>query len=113
VAARSGPVSFAHASPDKTGRARVVDTDTGLSVAAVALDDVRNDRGLRLAAKIDVEGYQLDVLRGMRGLLTGNRCLLQVEANEQAADALIAYLTDLGSRHTGRIGIDHYFENTR
>mgnify|MGYP006273687299 CR=1 FL=1 len=113
VAARSGPVSFAHASPDKTGRSRVVDTDTGLSVEAVALDDILGDRGLRLAAKIDVEGYQLEVLRGMQGLLTGNRCLLQIEANEQAAFALIAYLTDLGFRHTGRIGIDHYFENTR
>jgi hypothetical protein len=106
-------VNFAHASPDKTGRSHVVDTDIGLSVDAVAPDEVLGDRGLRLAAKIDVEGYRLDVLRGMQGLLTGNRCLLQIEANEQAAGAPIAYLTDLGFRHTGRIGIDHYFENTR
>jgi FkbM family methyltransferase len=111
VAARSGPVSFAYASSDKTGRSRVVDADTGRTVEAIALDDILDNRGLHLAAKIDVEGYQLEVLRGMQGLLTGNRCLLQVEANDQVAEALIAYLAGLGFQHTGQIGIDHYFEN--
>jgi FkbM family methyltransferase len=112
AAERTGIVNFAYGSPDKTGRSRVVDADTGSRVEAVSLDELFADRGLRLAAKIDVEGYQLDVLRGMRGLLTGNQCLLQIEAGYQPDHALLAYLTDLGYRHLERIDIDHYFENT-
>ena len=111
AAARSGTVTFQHGAADKTGRSRVVTSGVGVSVQAVALDDVFDLRGRRVAAKIDVEGYQLEVLRGMRTLLTTNVCTLQVEANERLADDLVAFMTELGFRYTGRIDIDHYFEN--
>jgi FkbM family methyltransferase len=111
VAARTGPVTFQYGADDKTGRSRVVSVGEGVSVPAVALDEIFDLRGRRLAAKIDVEGYQLDVLQGMRRLLTGNVCTLQVEANDRVAGDLIAFMDDLGFRHTGQVDIDHYFEN--
>lgn len=111
AAARSGTVAFHYGAADKTGRSRVVPADSGPTLEAVALDDLFDDRGQRLAAKIDVEGYQIEVLRGMEALLAGNRCFLQIEADDTASADLIAYMTKRGFQYKGRIDIDHYFDN--
>lgn len=118
VGAENRTVAFHLAAADKTGRSRVMDTDAGTTdgattVDAVALDTLFHDRGKRLGVKIDVEGYEIEVLRGMRSLLTDNRCVLQIEADSRVADDLIAYMADLGFRHRGQIDIDHYFDNAR
>lgn len=58
--------------------------------------------------KIDVEGMELDVLRGARETITVCRPVLAVEADrEQQVDALVAFLRDAGYRlwwHRPKLG---------
>jgi FkbM family methyltransferase len=60
------------------------------------LDDLLELDGETIAAKIDVEGHELEVLNGMRRLLERNRCVLLIEAFPVSMDAVFAYLNRLG-----------------
>jgi len=60
------------------------------------LDELLKLDGEAVAAKIDVEGHELEVLRGMRRLLERNRCVLLIEAFPVSRDAVFAYLNGLG-----------------
>jgi FkbM family methyltransferase len=60
------------------------------------LDGLLQLDGEAIAAKIDVEGHELEVLRGMRRLLERNRCVLLIEAFPISRDAVFAYLSGLG-----------------
>ncbi|TCS71309.1 FkbM family methyltransferase [Sulfuritortus calidifontis] len=63
-----------------------------------------------VVAKIDVEGHEAAVLRGMTELLQKNHCLLQIESFGETAETLETLLGD-GYRRLLRIGDDHYFSN--
>jgi FkbM family methyltransferase len=60
------------------------------------LDELLKLNDEAVAAKIDVEGHELEVLRGMRRLLEQNRCVLLVEAFPASRGAVFAYLNRLG-----------------
>ena len=51
------------------------------SVAVVALDDEIDIRASNIAIKIDVEGYELEVLTGAASLLCGNGGYAQIEGH--------------------------------
>jgi FkbM family methyltransferase len=80
--------------------------------AAVALDDAIESGAVRAPTlvKLDVDGNELSVLRGMRRLLSGadRPRALQIEVNPRGSEALLAYLDDLGyseaARHLTRGG---------
>ena len=62
--------------------------------------------------KIDVEGYEQSVIKGMENLLRDNRCLLQVEVFDPNLKAFVTTMDRLGYRLINEIGPDRYFQNT-
>ncbi|MER3427206.1 MAG: hypothetical protein C4334_03760 [Pyrinomonas sp.] len=60
------------------------------------LDRLLPLRGERVVVKIDVEGHELEVLRGMTEFLESNQCLLLVELFGGNVDVAIALLSKQG-----------------
>ncbi|MDQ4095464.1 MAG: FkbM family methyltransferase, partial [Actinomycetota bacterium] len=77
--AAAGKVRFARGW--RATRGRVVPTGGDLEVETVALDDAADRFGTPRLLKIDVEGAELDVLRGARGVLKEARPLVLVEVH--------------------------------
>ena len=65
-----------------------------------------------LIVKIDVEGYEQAVIKGMENLLRNNRCLLQVEVFDPSLEAFVSTMGMLGYRLIIEIGPDRYFQYT-
>lgn len=109
VTAAAGAVPF-HAYPDSsTGQSRVAASPGGLTVPGVRLDDALPLGAERLALKIDVEGHELAVLRGMPSLLAHNVALIQVECWPANVAAVEGLLEPIGFRRIRRIADDHFF----
>ena len=64
-------------------------------------------------AKIDVEGHQLSVLRGMESIIQNLNVLIQVEAFPQDEGDLYNYAGYQGLRIIKKIGVDHYLTNVK
>ncbi|HVJ42416.1 MAG TPA: FkbM family methyltransferase [Dongiaceae bacterium] len=74
-----------------------VEDDKTIPVKSAPIDSLLTFANQRIAIKIDVEGHELQVLYGMKKLLSGNDCFLQVEClNESLATAVRKLLTLLG-----------------
>jgi FkbM family methyltransferase len=70
----------------------------GVEVPCVRLDDMTGARGVRLM-KIDVEGFELQVLQGAQQILARDRPVLYVENDKVAhSPALVEYLWKQGYR---------------
>jgi FkbM family methyltransferase len=83
----------------------------GYEVASVALDAVVPLRDVMIALKVDVEGYEAQVLTGAQQLLSRNGGFAQIEAREDAAAALVAdRMASFGWRFLERYGLDLRFE---
>lgn len=107
---RDGRISFAAGGDRFTGQSRVVPEKTidSKEVEARRLDSLSwPDHGFCM--KIDVEGHEIPVLEGSRGLLERKPWVIQVECLEGKGEGVGAFLTALGGTHTGEIGDDHYF----
>ena len=75
------------------------DNSEKIEVAKRRLDDVLNLSGNTIAIKIDVEGHEYSVLKGMQDLLRNNECGLIMEVwsrNEDNSRAVNALLAGLG-----------------
>lgn len=59
-------------------------------------DDVLSMQNERLAVKIDVEGHEEDVLRGMKNLLTRNTCVMLIESMPARFPTVSTLLHDYG-----------------
>ncbi len=92
-----------------TGQSRVSDSTSSVPVPAVRLDDFLSLDGMKIFMKIDVEGHELNVVRGMAALLRNNDCFLQIEAFDTTRDELSATMAEFEYRCLHRIGSDHYF----
>ena len=57
-------------------------------------DQVLNFKRDNLAIKIDVEGHELNVLKGIQNLLNSNKCILQIEIFGKNFDLVNSYLLD-------------------
>jgi FkbM family methyltransferase len=68
-----------------------------IQVRICRADELLQISNKTIAIKIDVEGYELPVLHGMRRLLTENQCVILVEIFEEAPQAP-EYLYSLGYR---------------
>lgn len=117
AAGASGEVSFgmAHQKSRDVSRIATDDPDAKVdvqTVRAVRIDDIESARGGVVVAKIDVEGYEAEVIRGMNGLLANNACLLQIEVFEPRLDQITAMMASLGFHKIADIGNDRYFRNS-
>jgi FkbM family methyltransferase len=57
-------------------------------------DEVLNFERDSLAIKIDVEGHELNVLKGIQNLLKSNKCIIQIEIFEKNFNSVNSYLID-------------------
>lgn len=80
-------------------------------VAVVPLDSVLDCEGLRIAMKIDTEGYEGQVLQGMRHLLSRNQCVMQIECWDQNQAAFRERLRGLDLKVEHQIFWDFYVRN--
>ncbi|MGE0650807.1 MAG: FkbM family methyltransferase [Alphaproteobacteria bacterium] len=88
------------------------DIHSEFMVDVLPLDNLLPYRGRTIIMKIDVEGSESRVLRGMRQVLANNRCFLQVEClSDQDQVAFRALLDELDLRVVTRIGEDTFVTN--
>ncbi|MDB4796446.1 FkbM family methyltransferase, partial [Akkermansiaceae bacterium] len=66
------------------------------SVDVVSIDDFLPEKGKTIMIKIDVEGFELDVLKGLRETLLENTCFLAIEIFEQQYAKCEEFLGSLG-----------------
>ena len=112
AAESAGTLMLAPSGNANRGMSRIeADAQGGYDVAAVALDEVVPLRDGVIALKIDVEGFEAQVLTGAERLLSGNCGFAQIEAREDAAAARVAErMAALGWRFLERHGLDLRFE---
>lgn len=97
------------------GGTRVVEIDQPHHAVcrSVRVDRQFDLAGKLLVIKIDVEGHEVATLEGLEGLLAQNRCLIQVEADEEVSPGSLEKVTVLLARHglvrVRSMQIDHYF----
>lgn len=74
-------------------------------------DDVLQFKNKTLTIKIDVEGYEFFVLKGLKSTLVNNWCILQIEIWEKNYDEVHKFLKSLGYKMINLIDGDTYFTN--
>jgi FkbM family methyltransferase len=57
-------------------------------------DEILNFKENNLAIKIDVEGHELDVLKGIQNLIKFNKCILQIEIFNKDFDIVNSFLLE-------------------
>ena len=102
------------AAEDNTGRSSLEEKHVrgrAVSVQQDTIDNLMGAENKNLLIKIDVEGYETNVLKGMRGTLKKNKCLLQIEIFDFDDSQALKLLKDAGYMHIRSIGHDQYFTN--
>ncbi len=114
----AGRLKFIEAYERNRGASRLVDEASPMTGArsVISVDVSRVDAEVQIknsfiVSKIDVEGAELGVVRGMSGLFAENDIVLQVESNDRLFDALVSELAKHGFRFLGAIREDRYFTN--
>ena len=74
-------------------------------------DDVLQFKNSTLTIKIDVEGFELFVLKGLKNTLVKNQTILQVEIWEKNNDEVHDFLNSLNYKKLQSIDGDTYFSN--
>ena len=80
-------------------------------VRQVRFDDEFAWAGKSLVVKMDVEGYEFNVIAGMERTLKENACYLQVELYSDRLEELKSVFARLGYRFLHTEYIDHFFTN--
>lgn len=116
VSDRSGAGWFTQSETHPTGNRAGISLANGpgsgtRDVRVVAIDDVFRFEDCVLIAKIDVEGGEHAVLRGMRRTIGANRCVLQIEAFTKDRSAVLDAVNELGLQTVGEIYPDIYVSN--
>jgi FkbM family methyltransferase len=111
VTSRSGTIGFRPSPDTSTGQSAVGSGEGSITVAAVALDDAVASDDRRIFIKIDIEGHELEAIRGMPVLLQHNRIFLQVECFEANVVRLAETMAAMGLRQRDKIEDDYFFAN--
>jgi FkbM family methyltransferase len=83
----------------------------GYPVDAVPIDLAVTAVDRHILMKLDVEGHEAPVLRGMTQTVAKNKVVMQVEIFEQHHDQVFAEVERLGLRTIHTIYPDHYLTN--
>jgi FkbM family methyltransferase len=106
---------FHLASNDNSGTSKITDINEDdeanvIDVEQVCPDEIFNFKDQKILMKIDVEGYEENVLKGLVNILKNNKCFIQIEIlNENLA--LYNFFTNLGYKKIHHINTDYYFTN--
>jgi len=87
------------------------DNKKGEKVIIKKGDDVLQFQNKTLTIKIDVEGFEFFVLKGLKSTLINNLCILQIEIWEKNNDEVYQFLKLLGYKMIRSIDGDTYFSN--
>ncbi len=85
------------------------DVRSEFAVQAVKVDSVVPYKGAFIVAKIDVEGFEADVLQGMEDVIRDNACLLQIEIFPERLKDLNQITKERGFNIITNIKNDYYF----
>ena len=85
------------------------DVKSEFVVEAVKVDSLVPHKGAFIVAKIDVEGFEADVLGGMRDVIRDNACLLQIEIFQERLKTVTQITEECGLKVIGNIENDYYF----
>ncbi|MGZ5804419.1 MAG: FkbM family methyltransferase [Xanthobacteraceae bacterium] len=113
VGAQFGTATLVPSAQANRGMSRIGGkrADDAYEVALVTLDDIVPQVGRNIAIKIDVEGFEEQVLSGASRLFSRNGGYAQIEAHgDEAAARLIARMEGFGWRFRDRYGLDVRFE---
>lgn len=118
VGSESGTVQFLESRSGNfinTGKSKVVADLVDQSnlknirtVRKISLDEIVDIKGYTILIKIDVEGYEIDVLKGMRRTLSDNDCFLMIEIFPENLTKSDALMKDLGYHRTNSFGSDDW-----
>ena len=87
------------------------DNKKGERVLVKKGDDVLQLKNKTLTIKIDVEGFEFFVLKGLKRTLINNWCILQIEIWEKNNDEVHSFLKSLDYKMINLIDGDTYFSN--
>ena len=87
------------------------DNKKGERVLVKKGDDVLQLKNKTLTIKIDVEGFEFFVLKGLKRTLINNWCILQIEIWGKNNDDVHKFLKSLGYKMINLIDGDTYFSN--
>jgi FkbM family methyltransferase len=108
---RADEVRFTHGVDRNRGVSRI-DANGDAVVKTVTVDSVINHAGAFVAAKIDVEGFEGEVLEGMTTLIAMNAFILQVEIFPHNVQRIFDIVKKCGLHLSGRIENDYFFVKT-
>ena len=83
----------------------------GESVLIKKGDDFLQFKEKKIIVKIDVEGFELHVLKGLKKALTNNICVLQIEIWKKTKDEVHKFLNSLNYKMICSVDGDSYFSN--
>lgn len=113
VGAAAGSANLVPSEPSNRGMSQLATGEEtgGYSVPVGSLDDMFQLDGTTIAVKIDVEGFELEVLMGAAQLLTRNKGFVQIEGRiDRVAGVIKELMATFGWRFVERYGIDIRFE---
>jgi FkbM family methyltransferase len=112
VGAKRGTACLTPGPPENIGLSRIdAHTAEKYSVALVALDDEIDLRNSIIALKIDVEDFEMEVLKGAERLLRNNGGYAQIEGHgDERVSQLRELMGDFGWQLVDRYGINLLFE---
>ncbi len=114
VSSSRGVSKFVVAHESNRGQSRLVgshshDFENIIDVDVISVDEFLKESNALLIAKIDVEGHEIEVIKGMKNTIRSNYIIIQVEINDFLSDAVEKLLEPLGVRLIHSIGQDYYF----
>jgi FkbM family methyltransferase len=114
VGAKAGTAYLVPGGPDNSGLSKLAGPDSGgYGVAVVALDGATDIEDSVICAKIDVEGYELEVLAGAARLFRHNSGYVQIEGHgDQRAAEIAEIMREYGWQFVDRYGLDLRFVRT-
>jgi len=87
------------------------DNNKGEKVSVQKGDEVLHFKNKTITIKIDVEGFEFFVLKGLKSTLVNNLCILQIEIWEKNYDEVHKFLNSLNYKMINSIDGDTYFSN--
>ncbi len=111
VSKETGSIEFLPSPDTTTGQSKVGAGVGAIQVGTLRLDDFLDAAGLRVFIKMDIEGHELEAIKGMERLFTTNEVFMQVECFAENTPSLDQAMATLGMKRRHQMGHDHYFSN--